>query len=253
MADSGFAEDAPEKSRKKRTTTLFDNRASQPRNGLVLVYDLEGFSHFFIQPDVQEYVPKFINHVSQAVATCIYGGDTYWEPDADQRQIEPLVPLPVHEKYLGDGAMYIWLGTEKNPITNELVGALCNRCWNLRRSFQNVLRAASDLVPVVDIPKRIRFGIARGTIYELTRRNSTDREYIGFCINLATRLQKYCPELGFIASARVGLPQARLEKHGYVRVVATQIKGLPREIVILDKDEWAALGPTSREALFEAL
>jgi hypothetical protein len=72
-------------------------------------------------------------------------------------------------------------------------------------------------------------------------------------MNLASRLQKYCSKLDFIASARIGLPQERLEKHGYLRVVAKQIKGFPREIVIVDKTEWEALDPSVRDELFEAV
>jgi class 3 adenylate cyclase len=180
-----------------------------------------------------------------------HGGEDYWceEPE----KLEPLVPNPIHEKYLGDGAMYVWLNSERKPIDQKFVTGVCNRLFNLKIGFNEIIKAASDLLPVVDIPGRIRFGVARGTIYELRQQNSTTREYIGFCINLATRLQKYCPELGFIASARIGLPQTILDEFGYIKVVATQLKGFTREVVIIDKDEWAALGPASRERLFEAI
>jgi class 3 adenylate cyclase len=229
-------------------TIQFDSTASQPRHGFVVVYDLEGFSRFFNQPDVQYYVPGFINHVSAAISACLYGGEAYWI----SQQHGALIP-PIQEKYLGDGAMYIWLNTKEKPIDEPFVHRVCNRLWNLKSGFEQVLKAASDFLPVVDIPRRIRFGLARGTIYELTRQNSAEREYIGFCINLATRLQKYCPELGFIASARIGLPQATLEEFGYVKVIATQLKGFTPEVVFVDKSEWEALGPSSREKLFEAI
>jgi class 3 adenylate cyclase len=216
-----------------------------------MVYDLEGFSRFFNQPDVQDYVPVFINHVSSAVSTCIYGGKQYWVDDG--RTEDALPSLPLHEKFLGDGAMYIWLDRDDAPITSDFTRQLCNRLWNLKTMFDEVLRAATDILPVLDVPSRIRFGVAAGTIYELRRPGSGGREYIGFCINLASRLQKYCPELGFIASARIGLPQAMLEEHKYTKVVAKSLKGFPREVVIVDKGEWDALGPTPRDALFESL
>jgi class 3 adenylate cyclase len=233
------------------STIQFDSRAGHPRRGLVVVYDLEGFSHFFTQPDVQEYVPLFINHVSEVISGCIYGGSTdYWAHD---KLMDPLPSLPVHEKYLGDGAMYIWLEAGENRISEKLVRTLCNRLWNVKTNFKKIVEAASDMLPVVDVPSRIRFGVAGGTIYELDRKNSSAHEYIGFCINLASRLQKYCPELGFIASARVGLPQATLKTNKYIKVVARAIRGFPREVVIVDEGEWAALGPSSREKLFEPL
>ena len=107
MTETGTRDHGP-------STVQFDSKASQPRRGMVMVYDLEGFSRFFNQPDVQDYVPVFINHVSAAVSACIYGGNQYW---IEETNSEPLPVLPVHEKFLGDGAMYIWLNTPETPIT----------------------------------------------------------------------------------------------------------------------------------------
>ncbi len=216
------------------------------------MYDLEGFSRFFNQPDVQDYVPVFINHVSTAISACIYGGKSYWRGN-DDVETDALQSLPVHEKFLGDGAMYIWLHDDRIPLTTDFARQLCNRLWTLKSYFDEVLKSATDILPVLDVPDRLRFGVAAGTIYELRQQGSAAREYIGFCINLASRLQKYCPELGFIASARIGLPQSVLEEHGYIKVVAKSLKGFPREVVIVDQGEWEALGPTPREALFEPL
>jgi class 3 adenylate cyclase len=121
------------------------------------------------------------------------------------------------------------------------------------RCYGEPPQAWHDRVPVVDLPRKIRFGIARGTVYELRRANSSAREYIGFCINLASRLQKYCPDLAFIASARIGLREDVLAKNGYVRVVAKDIRGFPQEIVIVDKDEYNGLPSEAREKYFTEL
>jgi hypothetical protein len=59
--------------------------------------------------------------------------------------------------------------------------------------------------------------------------------------------------LGFIASARIGLPEAVLNEHGYVKVVAKQIKGFPREIVIVDQDEYEGLNAETKSAYFETV
>ena len=190
-------------------TIQFDPTASRPKNGLALIYDLEGFSKFYNQPDVQNYVPKFFNEVSQAVSSIIYGGDSYWHPNT--KNTTPLGITPVHEKFLGDGSLYLWMDKKDESIPPHLVTTLCNRIWNLKTYFGQVVKRCYEIVPVVDIPQRIRFGLASGTIYELKQKNSKQKEYIGFCINLASRLQKYCPELGFIASARIGLPEAKLK------------------------------------------
>jgi class 3 adenylate cyclase len=193
---------------KRITSTIhFDSTASRPKHGLALIYDLEGFSTFFNQPDVQDYVPKFLNVVSQAISAVIFGGQNYWVPDGSEKIIPSLGKTPIHEKFMGDGAMYLWAESKGNAFDDNFIAGLCNRLWNLKTHFAEVVRKSNDQVPVTDVPRRIRFGLARGTIYELTRRNSQQREYIGFCINLASRLQKYCPDLGFIASARIGISE----------------------------------------------
>jgi hypothetical protein len=51
-------------------------------------------------------------------------------------------------------------------------------------------------------------------VYELQNADAEGKEYLGFCINQASRLQSYCPDLGFVASARLKISNAELEKHG---------------------------------------
>lgn len=233
------------------STFKFSGKASHPKNALALIYDLEGFSKFFNQPDVQDYVPVFLNHVSQAMGVCLFGGDCYWA----KKKVEvykPLVLRVVHEKFMGDGALYIIApgagATDLNPSTLQ---ALCNRLWNLKRTFEKVVRKSLELVPVAELPRRIRFGVSRGAVYELRRPNTTAREYIGFCINLASRLQSYCPDLGFIASARLMIPDKELIENGYRKTVATKLRGFPSEIVIVDTVEYDSLPDEVREALFK--
>lgn len=232
------------------STIRFDSVASRPMRGHALIYDLSGFSKFFNQPDVNEYVPKFLNRISEAISTVIFGGRNYWSPDP--HDTAPLTP-PIHEKFLGDGALYLWATSPKKQEEVLSPQELCNRLWNLQNEFSEVLNRCKEDVPVVELPAKIRFGLASGTIFELRREGTNQREYIGFCINLASRLQKYCPDLGFIASARIGLTDANLAQHEYVKVIATQIKGFPHEIVIVDKDQFNKLDAKVRDALFEPL
>lgn len=228
----------------------FDATASRPKHAVALIYDLEGFSRFFNQPDVQDYVPQFLNTVNRALSTMFAGGKEPWKNEA---ALSPLQLQPAHYKFLGDGGLCLWVERADQKITTPFVTILCNRLWNMQKNFGAILKSSHDHVPVVDVPKRIRFGIARGTVYELRQKGSKHREYIGFCINLASRLQKYCPELGFMASARIGINEEQLHKNGYVRVVAKAIRGFPQEIVIVDKDEYEALSDDVRDQFFAAL
>lgn len=232
-------------------TIRFDTKASRPKHAIVMIYDITGFSKFFNQPDVQEYVPRFLNHISSIISVIIYGGKRYWE---DKPHDWGAMPPPVHEKFLGDGALYIWSPLRNaKEFSSSFVDGLCNSLWNIQNSFEKILRKCADDIPVYEIPRSIRFGLARGTVYELTNRKTKDREYIGFCINLASRLQKYCSDLAFIASARMEIPESRLHEYGYIKVIAKKIKGFPKELVIVDKNEYDRLSEEIRSDLFESL
>lgn len=231
-------------------TFKFIGKASHPKNALAFIYDLEGFSRFFNQPDVQDYVPAFLNHVSEAIAVCLFGGNAYWK--GSDKKIEPLSVRVVHEKFTGDGAMYIILpAAGESDFKISTLRALFNRLWILKDDFKVVVRKSLERVPVVELPRRIRFGLSRGSVYELKKPNTTAREYIGFCINLASRLQSYCPDLGFIASARLMIPDSELKEYGYRKTVATKIKGFPDELVIVDALEYKVLPDELRNDLFK--
>src|SRR5204863_2908169 len=133
----------------------------------------------------------------------------------------PALPLlPTHVKFVGDGALYIWTPPKPGDEFGAFfINNLLNRLFNLKLYFPAVLEHCAEDVPVVDLPARIRFGIARGTVFELQHRGSKQKEFIGFCINLANRLQTYCRPLGFIASARIGMSHERIKKHGYKKVI----------------------------------
>lgn len=232
-----------------RVTVEFDSTASAPLHGIALIYDLEGFSQFFNQPDVQEYIPRFLNHVSGALNVAFAGGEAFWIDQANKTNVALAFP-PSHEKFMGDGCLYLWIPPAGKSISPDFVAYLCNRLWNIKHRFDRILKSCADDVPVVEVPQRIRFGLARGTIYKLTRADKSGEEYIGFCINLASRLQKYCAQLGFIASARIGLSEPHLAKHGYIKVVATKLRGFPKEVVIVDRNEYDKLDKTLKDDLF---
>ena len=233
--------------RKDNDTFKFAS-ASHPQNAISLVYDLEGFSNFFNQPDVQEYIPAFLNVISDAVSICLFGGTAYWQ---DNAKYPPLSSTPIHEKFMGDGGLYIFTPDGLSDFREGFPVALCNRLYILRRNFSHVVQRCTEMVPVFAIPRNIRFGLARGSVYELASKHGDDSEFIGFCINLSSRLQSYCPDLGFIISARLKIPADKLADSGYRKVIATRIKGFPKELVFVDSDEYTRLPDDVRSRLFE--
>ena len=230
------------------TTFNFTNKASHPKNAIALIYDLADFSQFFNQPDVQDYVPGFLNHVSEAIGICLFGGESYWDKAKKYGSLKVRV---AHEKFTGDGALYILLPPSGSSDFGVVtLRWLCNRLWTLKNNFDTVISKSLEFVPVVEVPRSIRFGLSRGSVFELRKPGTTVTEYIGFCINLASRLQSYCRDLGFIASARLMLPDDELEEHGYIKVVATQIRGFTNELVVVDRSEYEAISDDTRSSLF---
>jgi len=234
---------------RQTSTFRFTGKASYPRNAVALLYDLEGFSRFFNQPDVQDYVPTFLNHVSAAIGVNLFGGEAYWVNNA---VIDPLKLEVAHEKFTGDGALYILLPPEgAADFPTGTLQHLCNRLWTLKSRFDVIVNRALETVPVMEVPRKIRFGLSRGSVFELRMQSTEASEYIGFSLNLASRLQKYCPELGFIASARLMLSDRDIARHGFTKVVATQLRGFQDEIVLIDRVEYEALPEDIRQRLFK--
>lgn len=229
----------------------FEPQASRAKDALVMVFDIEGFSAFYGQPDVQDYVARYMNVIFRAVSTAIDGGRAYWSPKG-----EILTPFrdPVHVKFLGDGALYLWTFNkgEREQAEGSILH-LVNRMWNIKLCFANILAECAAEVSIADLPRHIRLGFAAGAVYQLNHKYTRKTEYVGYCINLAGRLQSYCRDLGFMASAKVGFTPEALEQHGYIKVVATRIRGFPREIVIVDRKEFLALDEKIRNDLFEPL
>ncbi len=235
-----------------RRMAAFNPEAGRARDGICVVFDIAGFSQFFNQPDVHSYVSSYLTQVIQCVETCIFGGDGFWKPDAE-RMLPPLSILPIYRKFVGEGCLYLWSPEESRQVTPEFVTTLVSRLYDLRKGFDRVTKLCQDMIPVADMPRNIRIGIARGTVFELSSESGNGQEFIGVCMNLAPRLLKYCANLDFLISARLNLPRNSLDPMACKKVIATKIKDFNREIVVVSKAEFAALDPAIRDSLFEEI
>ena len=233
----------------KRMAT-FNSEAGRAHDGVCVVFDIAGFSQFFNQPDVHSYVSGYLTQVIQCVETCIFGGDGYWKPDAE-RMLPPLALLPICRKFLGDGCMYLWSPDESRQVTPDFLTTLTSRLFDLRKGFDRVSKLCQESIPVAEMPKGIRFAIARGTVFELRSDDAHAQEFIGVSINLASRLLRYCANIDFIVSARLNLPKASLEPLACKKVVASRIKDFSREIVLVGKADYDALDATIKKSMFE--
>jgi hypothetical protein len=228
----------------------FKPRSKPAHDGLSVIYDLSDFTRFFTQPDAHRYVPRFLNRVAEAITTIANGGREYWIPEP--RDLKPIQLTLEHRKFLGDGELLIWrVDGEKTYI----IPYLLNRLWNLQARFmKGFLNEAQADIPVAAMPGAIKFGIARGDIYELESADPGGQsEFIGVSINLASRLVKYCPQLSCIASARLELSEKEQHDNKYVSVVATKVRGFSEEIVYVAREEFESLPTEVRGHLFRTL
>ena len=236
-----------------KTVKFFNETPPYSEQAIIMIYDLDGFSAFVNQPDAHNYVSTFLNVVYEAMNIIIDGGFAYWdkinkEPDGTAVKYHPL-PKPIHSKFLGDGALYIW---KHQDFKHYNIIPLVNRLFNLRDYFPQIITKAADSIPIVALPVNIRFGITAGSVYKLTYNDNSGEEYVGHCINLASRLQNYCREIGFIISGRLNIKKTDIEKYEYTKQVATNLKGFQPETVLIDKKGFNKLNPMVRSSLFRS-
>lgn len=224
----------------------------RPVVGLALIFDISGFTKFYNKPDVHYYMTSYINHIIDCMEVNIWGGEVYWTED--NKKIPPLKLLPTMRKFLGDGMLYVWEDSEDRLISNSptLKNNLINRLWNLQNNFYKINKKLMENIPIGDLPSTVKFGIAQGTIFKLEEADGTT-DYIGPCINLASRLVKYCAEINFIASARLDLPNGKLEEDGYFRIIAKELRSFENEIVIIDKTDYENIGNADKKRLFQEI
>jgi len=236
---------------KLRHSIRFQSGRTHETTGIALVFDVEGFAAFFNQPWARNYITEYLDHIFRAVSIELLGGRRFW----GNKSIVPPLMHPSHQKFLGDGALFIWTPQAgKKKFSDDFVGELVHRLCRFKLEFPAINKASAGTIPrSFKLPKMIRWGLARGRIFELNRRGSYEREYMGFCVNLASRLQAYCRELSLNVSSRVRVPAAVLEREGLMKVKATRIKGFLEEEVIIEKAEWHKLSQEAKRTLFEPL
>ena len=220
--------------------------------GIVVIYDIMGFTRFFNQPDVYNYAPRYLNAIGGVISDLLEAREADWlseNPYGPHRWDEHLL----HRKFMGDGELLVF-GTPKGESQTQRIKSLIHGIFCILRGFDTINARIRDEIPVADLPTGLRFSMSRGTIMKLVP-DGGDREpeYIGFPITLASRLQSHCRGIRFIASGKVGPRKIRPDASEYVTMKTRGLKDFPPELVLLDAASYHALDAAEREALFEEL
>lgn len=168
---------------------------SETREVIVSIFDLEGFTDFCKQVDPQLSVPSFLNDFLNWLYSEIRN-----EITNEKKKNKTLLwsELPFFSKFLGDGILLLWninikeiskqLNDKGSKTHNEVQALACNMVLSLDiicKSYE--LYVKNNLSKkYVNPPPKLRCGIARGTVLSI----GNGRDYVGPCINIASRLQK---------------------------------------------------------------
>jgi hypothetical protein len=210
----------------------------QEKEAVVAVFDLTGFTAFCNQVDSYLAIPKFLNDFLEWFFNIIRENIT--EEDFGDRTAL-WTGLPIMVKFLGDGLILLW---DARKMTEEqicrLAGTLYMVCHAYRTDFYPYISNAVNKPPSV-----LRCGVARGKVFSI----GNDKEFVGHCINNATRLSRlgslsFCfPHRGFRVREHMPAEYRQL----FVLKTAS-IRGVgENELVWVVKDEYNNLPVKNRE------
>lgn len=153
--------------------------SSSQREAIAAVFDLEGFTNFCKQVDPHLSLPNYLNNFLSWLFEAI-------KVQLIERRFRkgylPYTDLPFFAKFLGDGVLFLWdvrdLNTKQMCNVVVMLENICNKYKNTfvpknRKEFS-------------EIPPKLRCGVARGIVCSV----GNGEDYVGPCINIASRLQK---------------------------------------------------------------
>jgi hypothetical protein len=90
--------------------------------------------------------------------------------------------LPMLVKFMGDGLLVLW---DVRKLNENMQSNIVISCRDIVEKYENRFYPLISK-KVVDAPKKLRCGIAKGSIFSVGNGN----DFVGPCINYASRLQK---------------------------------------------------------------
>jgi class 3 adenylate cyclase len=199
---------------------------------IAAAFDLSGFTKFCSQVDPHLSMPRFFKEFLSWLFESI---KSEFEQERFREGVLLYSELPIFAKFTGDGVLFLW------DVENMDMVEICNIVAILRVICYQY---GSVFVPKIkkhlsQVPRSLRCGMARGLVCSV----GNGEDYVGPCINVASRLQKLS-NLGFCCSKRgldldEGMNKVTAEKY---MVKSVSIRGLGEdELVIVRKAEFERL------------
>ena len=214
---------------------------SKEIDAIAAVYDLAGFTTFCNQVDQHLVVPRFLSSFLDWLFDSIKASLTQ-QNYGDKRTL--WAELPFMAKFMGDGVMLLW---NTRGMTEQLICNVVTTLYDIGRAYRT--KFYPEISKVTDKPPTtLRCGLARGRVFSV----GNGRDYIGHCMNTASRLQKlslltFCfPHRGFNVSGAMAEEYRRL----FIKK-SVPIRGVgENELVWVLESEFSQL-PEGQRAMFQ--
>jgi hypothetical protein len=166
------------------------SKAAVSRSVICAIFDLEGFTKFCNQIDPDLVIPVFLKKYLDWFFVQIQNETKEKEYDEG---IDTWHDLPFLIKFMGDGLLVLW---DISNLDLSAQGNIVLSSLSIIQKYSEVFLPKIKKI-VVDPPNKLRCGITKGKVYSVGDGN----DYVGQCINFASRLQKL-PGASFAFSNR---------------------------------------------------
>ena len=183
---------------------------------LAAFFDLERFTYFCSQTDPQIPVPGFLSRFLKWLLNSLIRESTKKEVINGLRLN---TKLPFFAKFTGDGVLILWkIERENKVIITNIVDIIKTILEKYALEFLPKLCNIFERVP-----PRLRCGVASGQVV------SFGNDYVGPCINIASRLQKL--EKYSFAIHKKGI-YLTMEDRGKYKLINKPIEGIDDNLLI---------------------
>jgi class 3 adenylate cyclase len=206
---------------------------SNPIDTIAAIFDLQGFTTFCGQVDPHLIVPDYLDKLLRWLFSEIAASFT---KEYTTEGVVMWGKFPFFAKFTGDGVLFLWDTRGLGPASlGNIVVNLYRVCAAFTREWVPLISKEFDRPP-----EKLRCGIARGEVVPI----GGNRDFVGPCINVASRLQKVSV-LSFAFSRKGFNPDECFSDTWLSRFVLKKIdiRGVGNELVFFCRDEYEALPP----------
>jgi class 3 adenylate cyclase len=198
---------------------------------LAVVVDLKDFTAFCDQRDPHLVVPRFIKSFLEWLFEKLQAELLIEEAG---NEVVLLSHLPFFGKFLGDGVLLLWDVTDMHgEAKRNIVYSFDIICSDYQVEFMPSIKKTAS-----NAPPKLRCGIAQGQVTSI----AGGRDFVGLCINIASRLQKLGDGAFCFAFTQKGLEPESENWYENFRLIRIPVRGISNdELVYVLKTEFREL------------